>query len=59
MNIIILGYVGGCLNYDPFLGSLNIRCRLRIGIQTGSIILTTTHVGIVFPHSLLSPTKNQ
>ena len=36
--------VGGCQNYGPFLGSLNIRCRIRIGTQKGTIILTTTHV---------------
>ena len=39
--------MGGCQNYDPFLGALNIRCRIRIGIQKGTIILTTTHIGIV------------
>ena len=37
-------HVGGCQNYDPFLGTLNSRCRIIIGIQNGSIILTTTHV---------------
>ena len=36
--------VGGCQNYDPFLGTLNIRCRIIIGIQKGTIISTTTHV---------------
>ena len=33
---------GGCQNYGPFLGTLNMRCRLIIGIQKGIIILTTT-----------------
>ena len=33
----------------PFLGTLNIRCRLKMAIQKGTIILTTTH--IQFPHS--------
>ena len=28
----------------PFLGTLNIRCRTIIGIQKGTIILTTTHM---------------
>ena len=28
----------------PFLGTLNIRCRIIIGIQNGTIMLTTTHV---------------
>ena len=37
--------VGGCQNYGPLLGTLNIRCRIIIVIQKGTIILTTTHVG--------------
>ena len=37
--------MGGCPNYGPFLGTLNIRCRIIIGIQKGAIILTTTHIG--------------
>ena len=37
-------YMGGCQNYGPFLGTLNIRCRIIIGIQKGTIILTTTHM---------------
>ena len=28
----------------PFLGTLNIRCRIRRGIQKGTIILITTHI---------------
>ena len=36
--------MGGCQNYDPFWGTLNIRCRIIIGIQKGTIILTTTHM---------------
>ena len=27
--------MGGCQNYGPFLGTLNIRCRIIIGIQKG------------------------
>ena len=42
------GYMGGCQNYDPFLGTLIIRCRIVIGIQQGTIILTTTHIGFRF-----------
>ena len=38
--------MGGCQNYDPFLGTLNIRCRILIGLQNGTIILTTTHMVI-------------
>ena len=37
-------YVGGCQNYGLFLGTLNIRCRIIIGTQKKTIILTTTHV---------------
>ena len=37
-------HVGGCQTYDPFWGTLNIRCRIVIGIQQGPITLTTTHV---------------
>ena len=33
---------GGCQNYGPFLGTLNVRCRAIIGIPKGTIILTTT-----------------
>ena len=34
--------MGGSQKYGPFLGPLNIRCRIMIGIQKGTIILTTT-----------------
>ena len=45
----------------PFLGTLNIRCRIIIGTQKGTIILTTTQVVVedewsgvrVFPKRLL------
>ena len=30
--------LGGCQNYGPFLGTLNIGCRIIIGIQKGTII---------------------
>ena len=36
-------HLGGCQNYGPSLGPLNIRCRIIMGIQKGTIILTTTH----------------
>ena len=36
--------MGGCQNYGPLLGALNIRGRIIIGIQKGTIILTTTHI---------------
>ena len=37
-------YMGGCQNRDPFLGTLNIRCRTILGTQEGTIILTTTYI---------------
>ena len=39
-------YMGGCQNYGPFLGTLNIRCRIIIGFSKGTIILTTTHIAL-------------
>ena len=42
METTTMGYMGGCQKYCPFLGTLNIRCRIIIGIQKGTIILTTT-----------------
>ena len=35
----------GCQNYGPFLGTLNITCRIIVGIQKRTILLTTTHMG--------------
>ena len=43
-NGLYMEYMGGCQNYGPFLGTLNIRCRSIIGIQKGAIIFTTTHM---------------
>ena len=43
MEATIMGYMCGCQDYGPFLGTLNIRCRIIIGIQNGTIIWTTTH----------------
>ena len=37
--------MGGCQNYGPFLGTLNLRCRMKIRTQKGTLILTTTHIG--------------
>ena len=34
--------LGGCRTDGPLLGTLNIRCRIRIRIQKGTINLTTT-----------------
>ena len=40
--------MGGCQNYDPFLGTLNNRCRNIIRTQKGTIILTTTHIRVLW-----------
>ena len=37
--------MGGCQNYGPFFGTLNIRGRIIIRTQKGTIILTTNHIG--------------
>ena len=51
--------MGGCPNYGPFLGTLNIRCHIIIGTQKGTIILTTNHIGFLvslhFTHLLPTP----
>ena len=36
--------MGGCQNYGPFLGTLNIRGHVKIGTQKGPIILTSPHM---------------
>ena len=38
--------MGGCQNYGPFLGTLNNRCRVILGTQEGTLILTTTHMEV-------------
>ena len=35
-------HMGGCQNYGPLFGTLNIRCRMIIRTQKGTLILTTT-----------------
>ena len=37
-------YMGGCQNYGLFWGTLNIRGRIIIETQKGTIILITTHI---------------
>ena len=37
-------YMDGCQNCGPSSGTLNVRCHIIIGIQKGTIILTTTHM---------------
>ena len=39
--------MGGCQNYGSLLGALSIRFRTIMGIQKGTITLTTTHTGII------------
>ena len=41
---VSLWYMGGCQNYGPFWGTLNDSCRIIIGTQKGTIMLTTTHI---------------
>ena len=41
-------HMGSCQNYGPFLGTLNIRCRIILRTQKGTIILTTTHITYTF-----------
>ena len=36
--------MGGCQKYDPVWGTLNIMCRIIMGIQKGTIILTSTYI---------------
>ena len=40
----VYSHIGGCQNYGPFLGTLKTRCSITIGIQKGTMILTTTHI---------------
>ena len=45
--------MGGCQNYGHSLGTLNISCRIIIGTQKGTIILTTTHIYRGFSGSII------
>ena len=36
--------MGSCQNQGPSLGTLNSRCRIILGTQKGTRILTTTHI---------------
>ena len=38
--------MGGCQNYDPFLGTLKIRCCIIIGIQKGTSMFDNHPHGI-------------
>ena len=37
-------YMGDCQNYGPILGPYYNKCRIIIGTQKGTIILTITHI---------------
>ena len=39
--------IGWLSNYGPFLGTLNIRFRIITSTQKGTLILTTTHLGLI------------
>ena len=48
-------HMGGYQNYGPLLGPLNIRCRIILRTQKGTIILTTTHIYIgIYPCELFT-----
>ena len=49
------GYMGGCQNHGPFLGTLNMRCRIIIGIQKGTILFTTTHMLGIYSSYKMTP----
>ena len=49
--------MGGCQNYGPFLGTLNIRDRFIIGTQKRTIILTTTHI-YIYTYIFSQPNTN-
>ena len=51
--------MGGCQNYGPFLGTLNIRCRIIMGTQKGTIILTTTHVKGMYITDISTPASSE
>ena len=44
LGLDIVLRLGGCPNYGPCLGTHTTRCCIIKGIQTGTIILTTTHL---------------
>ena len=49
----------GCQNYDLFLGTLNIRCRIIIGTPKGTIVLTTTHMYALNPAQASATSPHQ
>ena len=55
LQCTLVEHVGGCQNYGPFLGTLNSRCRIIIGTQKGTLILTTTHMYFTDPATPLNP----
>ena len=41
-------YMGGCQNYGPLLGPLNIRFRIILRTPKRTVLLTTTHVPLYY-----------
>ena len=54
--------MGGCQNYGPFLGTLNIRGRIIMGTPQRIIILTTTQmkhdIRLMNPESVVSDLRS-
>ena len=44
-------HMGGCQNYGPLLGALNIRCRIIRRTQKGTLILTTIYIYIYITYT--------
>ena len=53
--IEIIGYLGGCQKYGPFLGSYYNTAPNIQGTQQGIIILTTTHLQRLPPKGSMYP----
>ena len=46
METTMMGYMGGCQNYNPFLDPYHNKAPNISGTQEGTIILTTTHMNV-------------
>ena len=46
METTIMGYMGGCQNYGPFLDPYYNKAPNISGTQEGTIILATTHMNV-------------
>ena len=54
----LLAYVGGCQNYGPFLDPCYNTAPTIWGIQKGTIILTATHVWVLYKDYYKDPVSN-